>query len=74
VLPAVAETLDPLHKLRRDYSEAVHQRVIPQVSVYFVTDSVRKPLDTPSNGTDGADGIQILGVAAYNQSRTVDMG
>jgi hypothetical protein len=36
VLPALAETLDPLHTLGRG-----QQRVIPKVSVYFIIDSVR---------------------------------
>jgi hypothetical protein len=41
VLPAVAETLDPLHKLGRGTLWSGQQWVIPKVSVYFVTDSVR---------------------------------
>jgi hypothetical protein len=42
VLPAVAEMLDPLHKLRRG-----QQWVIPKVSVYFVINSVWKLLNMP---------------------------
>jgi hypothetical protein len=42
VLPAVTETLDPLHELGRG-----QQRIIPKVGAYFVINSVRKRLDTP---------------------------
>jgi hypothetical protein len=41
VLPAVTETLDPLHELGRGALSRGQQRVIRKVSVYFVIDSVR---------------------------------
>jgi hypothetical protein len=41
VLPPVAETSDPLHKLER------RQGTVTTVRVYFVIDSVRKRLNTP---------------------------
>jgi hypothetical protein len=47
-VPAVTETLDPLHKLESWILWRGQQRVIPKVSVYFVIDSVWKLLDTPS--------------------------
>lgn len=47
VLPAVAETLDPLHKLGRGLLRT-KKKSITQVPAYFVTDSVRELLNTPS--------------------------
>jgi hypothetical protein len=42
VFPAVAETLDPLHKLGRGILWKGQQRVVTKVSVYLVIDSVRR--------------------------------
>jgi hypothetical protein len=38
-----------------------YQRVIPNVSLYFVIDSVRKLLDTPSDVSAATMSISVLG-------------
>jgi hypothetical protein len=48
VLSAVAEVLNPLHKLGRGITSRGEQRIIPKVSAYFIIESVRKLLDTLS--------------------------
>jgi hypothetical protein len=48
VLPAVAETLDPLHKLRRGLLRTGEKKPITKIRAYFVTDSVRELLNTHS--------------------------
>jgi len=48
VLPAVAETLDPLHKLGRGLLRTEKKKTITKIRAYFVTDSVRELLNTPS--------------------------
>jgi hypothetical protein len=45
VLPAVAETLDPLAKLGK---VTRWQRPITKVNIHFVTDLILELLDTPS--------------------------
>jgi hypothetical protein len=48
VLPAVAEMLGLLYKLRRGLLWSWWQRPITKVSIYFVINSVRELLDTSS--------------------------
>jgi hypothetical protein len=46
-VPAVTETLNPSHKLARRLLWMLQQRLIPVVSIYFVTDSFEELYDRP---------------------------